>query len=360
VKAIAQSPGSAAAAAGLLDATFWRIICGPAFTEERIMSGREAMRAAFGSVAAVLLIAAAAPSAGAEDALKLAIGQRGNWNTSIVELGDRAGIFRKRGLALEMLYTAGGGETQQAVLAGAVDIGTAIGTMGALGAYAKGAPLRIIAAETTGGADYWYVAAASPIKTLKDTEGKTLAYSTAGSSTHGVVLAFMKELGLKAKPVATGGPVPTLTQVMTGQIDVGWSTPPLGLKETDEGKIRVIARAADLALVRGQTIRVLASTTDVLTKRTDAIARFMDAYRESLAYIYSDNPKAMADFADIAGVTLDIARRTRDAFAKDQLSPDEIKGLDVMMPEAIALKFLTAPLSAAQLHELIQIPRPRN
>jgi len=321
------------------------------------MASRKAIRVAF---AAALLVAAAAAPAAAEDTLKLAIGQRGNWNTSIAELGNRAGIFKKHGLALDMLYTAGGGETQQAVLAGAVDIGTAIGTMGALGAYAKGAPIRIIAAETTGGADYWYVAAASPIRTLRDTDGKTIAYSTAGASTHGVVLAFVRELGLKAKPVATGGPVPTLTQVMTGQIDVGWSTPPLGLREIDEGKIRVLARATDLAVVRGQTIRVLATSADVLNRRKDAIMRFMDAYRESLAYIYSGNPKAMADFAEFAGVTLDAARRTRDAFARELLSPDEIKGLDIMMPEAVMLKFLTAPLTAEQLRELIQIPPPRS
>jgi NitT/TauT family transport system substrate-binding protein len=321
------------------------------------MASRNAFGAVFG---AVLLLAAAMP-AGAEDTLKLAIGQRGNWNTSIVELGDRAGIFRKHGLVLDILYTAGGGETQQAVLSGAVDIGTAIGTMGALGAYAKGAPIRIIAAETTGGADYWYVTANSPIRSMNDTDGKTIAFSTVGASTHGVVLAFVRELGLKAKPVATGGPVPTLTQVMTGQIDVGWSTPPLGLKEIDEGKIRVLARASDLAVVRGQTIRVLASTIDVLSKRKDAIARFMAAYRESLAYVYGDDPKAMADFADIARITPQIARRTRDAFAKEMLSPDEIKGLDIMMPEAVGLKFIAAPLTAEQLRDLIQIPpRPRS
>jgi NitT/TauT family transport system substrate-binding protein len=316
------------------------------------------MCAAFAALGVAMLTAAAAP-AQADDTLRLAIGQRGNWNTSIVELGNRAGLFKKHGLALDMLYTAGGGETQQAVLAGAVDIGTAIGTMGALGAYAKGAPIRIIAAETTGGADYWYVVATSPIRSLRDTDGKTMAYSTAGSSTQSVVLAFVRELGLKAKPVATGGPVPTLTQVMTGQIDVGWSTPPLGLKEIDEGRIRVLARATDLAVVRGQTIRVLASTADVLSRRGEAIHRFMDAYRESLAYVYGDNPKAMADFAEFAGVTLDAARRTRDAFPRDLLSPDEVRGLDVMMPEAVTLKFLAAPLNAAQLRELIQIPPPR-
>jgi hypothetical protein len=57
-----------------------------------------------------------------------------------------------------------------------------------------GAPVRIIAAETTGGGDlYWYVKSDSPIKTLKDTDGKTMAYSTNGSSTHGIVTAFVKQ-----------------------------------------------------------------------------------------------------------------------------------------------------------------------
>ena len=46
----------------------------------------------------------------------------------------------------------------------------------------------------------------SPIKTLKDTDGKTIAYSTNGSSTHGIVTAFMQQYDLKAKPTATGGP----------------------------------------------------------------------------------------------------------------------------------------------------------
>ena len=32
------------------------------------------------------------------------------------ELGQQAGIFKKHGLVLEILYTQGGGETQQAVI----------------------------------------------------------------------------------------------------------------------------------------------------------------------------------------------------------------------------------------------------
>lgn len=194
----------------------------------------------------------------AQDTLKVAAGQRGNWDTSICEVGQRAGIFKKHGINLRILYTQGGGETQQAVISGSVEIGVAPGIMGVLSAFSKGAPVRIIGAETTGASDlYWYVPSASPIKTLKDTDGKTISYSTNGSSTHGIVSAFMRQYDLKAKPTATGGPAPTLTQVMSGQIDVGWSAPPFGLQQLDEGKIRIVASGNDATVFKGQTVRLL-------------------------------------------------------------------------------------------------------
>src|SRR5689334_15540134 len=177
------------------------------------------MKAAFAAMLAAASLFAGA--AHAEDTLKLAVGQRGNWDTSVSEVGQRAGIFKKHGLVLELTYTQGAGETQQAVISGSVDIGIAAGVMGVLSAYSKGAPVRIISAETTGAGDlYWYVKADSPIKSLKDTNGKTMAYSTNGSSTHGVVTAFVKENGITPKLTATGGPPGTLTAVMSGQIDV--------------------------------------------------------------------------------------------------------------------------------------------
>src|SRR6059058_5570926 len=91
--------------------------------------------------------------ASADDMVKVTIGQRGNWDTAISHLGDKAGIFKKHGLALELLYTSGSGETLQPVIAGAADFGIAVGTQGAMAAYAKGAPVRIIGAEATGAAD---------------------------------------------------------------------------------------------------------------------------------------------------------------------------------------------------------------
>ena len=294
----------------------------------------------------------------AQDTLKIAAGQRGNWDTSIAEVGQRVGIFKKHGLTLEILWTQGGGETQQAVISGSVDIGVATGIMGVLSAFSKGAPVRIIGAEATGAADlFWYVPAASPIKSLKDTEGKTISYSTNGSSTHGIVTAFMQQFNLKAKPTATGGPAPTLTQVMSNQIDVGWSAPPFGLQQLDEGKIRIVASGNDAAIFKGQTVRLLVTNVQTLQTRKPAIDRFMKAYRETIEWMYSTDPAALKTYADFVGISVTMAKRTRDDFfPKAAVDPDRVVGLETIVPDAVALKYTAAPLTKEQLAELIQIP----
>jgi NitT/TauT family transport system substrate-binding protein len=310
-----------------------------------------------GAIAVLAALAAGALPAAAQDTLKIAVGQRGNWDTSVSELGQRAGIFKKHGLTLEILYTQGGGETQQAVISGSVDLGIAAGVMGALSAFSKGAPVRIISAETTGAGDlFWYVRADSPIKTLKDTDGKTIAYSTNGSSTHGIVNAYVKENNLKAKPVATGGPPSTLTQVMSGQIDVGWAAPPFGLDLLDQGKIRIIASGNDAAAFKGQTVRINITNLQTLQNRKDAIERYMKAYRETVDWMYAD-PAAIKTYAEFVGIPEALARRTRDEFfPKASVDPDKLVGLDSIVQDAVALKFTAAPLTKEQLAELIQIP----
>jgi NitT/TauT family transport system substrate-binding protein len=317
------------------------------------------MNTRLGLALAVAAIAAfsSPPLAAADDVIKLTIGQRGNWDTAVSQLGTQAGIFKKNGITLEMIYTSGSGETLQPVVGGAVDAGLAVGTLGAIAAYAKGAPVRIIGAQATGAADYWYTKSSSLVKKLADlTDRNTIAFSTNGSSTNSVVRAFIDEFKLKAKPVATGNPSSTLTAVMTGQVDVGWAAPPFGLREMDDGKTRLVAHATDSALVRGQTIRVITVNADALVKRKDAISRFMKAYRETIAYMYGDDPQVMKDYGELAGVPEAMAKRVRDDFfPRSLLDPDEIHGLDGLMTEAVTLKFIPAPLTAVQVAELVQI-----
>ncbi|HSV17349.1 MAG TPA: ABC transporter substrate-binding protein [Casimicrobiaceae bacterium] len=292
-------------------------------------------------------------TASAQDSLKLAIGQRGNWENAPAELGQKAGIFRKHGLTLEILYTQGGGETLQAVLSGSVDIGVGVGMAGTMGAFAKGAPVRAIANSTTGADDlFWYVPANSPIKSLKDAAGKTIAYSTTGSSTNLAVLAFIKHFDTPMKPVATGSPPSTFTQVMSGQVDIGWSSPPFAVEALQQGRIRMVAKESDVPSFRNQTVRVMIATTQTVAQKRDALQRFFAAYRETLDWMYSD-PAALKSYAEWVNVSEALAKEVRDRFYPlDNLRLERLSGVDEAMADAMGAKFLPAPLTKAQQDEL--------
>lgn len=313
-------------------------------------------KAALRGLAAIAVVWAGIGPALAQDKLKLASGQRGNWDTSISETGNRAGIFRKHGLDLEILYTQGGGETNQAVISNSVDIGIASGALGTFGAFSKGAPVRVIGAQMTGAKDlYWYVRTESPIKSLKDIKGNTVAYSTNGASTHGVVKAFQDELKIDLKPVATGSPPSTFTQVMSGQVDVGWGAPPFGLAQMDKKEIRIIGTGNDTSF-KNQTVRLIIVNTATLTAKKAQLERYMKAYRETIEAMYTD-AAVIKIYADWLQITPETAVRARDGFfPKEALNPDKIVGIEDILRDAVTFKFTTAPLTEAQLKELIQIP----
>jgi ABC-type nitrate/sulfonate/bicarbonate transport system substrate-binding protein len=309
-------------------------------------------------IAAVVTLSAPA-GAQAQDHLKLAVGAPHNWENQPAALGQQAGIFKKHGLVLDLLFTQGSGETMQAVIAGSVDIGTGVGTYGAMGAFAKGAPVRAIGNATTGAHDlYWYVRADSPIRSIKDAAGKTIAFSTTGSSTNVIVLGLIKESGAALKPTATGSPGNTLTAVMSGQIDIGWSSPPLGVEDLEQGKIRLVARGSDVASLRDQTVRVIIANANSLAQKKDAIRRFMEAYNETIDWMYAED-KALQLYAEAVKVPFAIAKRSRDEFyPKENLRPNRLSGVEQAMVDAIALKFLPSPLNKEQLAQFFAYQLP--
>ena len=297
-------------------------------------------------------------SALADDTLKVVIGQINNWENQAPTLGQDAGIFKKHGIVLENTGTQGAGETIQAVISGSADIGAGVGAAGVMRAFAKGAPVRILAPAFTGTGDlFWYVKADSKIQSLKDaTPETTIAYSTNGSSSNNIVVAFVTELGAKAKPTATGGPAATLTAVMSGQVDIGWAAPPFGLREIKEGKIRIVAKGSDVPSLRGQTVRTLIVNADSLKTKRDAIMRFMDAYREAVDWMYSD-PKAVEMYSKKLNQPVELLKESMDKFQpKETLQTDKFADLDGAIADAVKLKFLEQPLTKEQVTELLQIP----
>jgi NitT/TauT family transport system substrate-binding protein len=299
--------------------------------------------------------------ASCDEILKIAVGAPNNWDSGLPDVGQKAGFFRKHGLILEILYTNGGGETMQAVISGSADLGISAGTTGVFGAFAKGAPVRILLAGTTGASDlYWYVPESSPLRSFADLNGRTVGYSTNGASTHTTLLALIKHFNVAARPISTGAAALTMTQTMSGQIDVGWASPPFGLDALSEARIRLIARGSDAPSTRDQTVRVHIVNADALARRYDAMNRFVAAYRETYEWLY-DNPMGVKIYAQYARVPEPLAIRIRDEFMpKAAMAPDRISGIAAIMKDAIDFKFMRAPLTPAQLAELVRIPPANN
>jgi NitT/TauT family transport system substrate-binding protein len=308
------------------------------------------------ALGALALLAVGGQQAVSQETLKVAVPQRGAWDAGLAELGQRGGIFKKHGLNLEILYTQAGPESIQALIGGSIDIATASGVSAAVGTFAKGAPIRVIGSEIVGSPDlYWYVPSNSPVRKVEDFNGRTVAYSLTGSSSHAGLLALIAQYKLTAKPTSTGSITATLTQAMTGQVDVGFSAVPFFLDRVEEGQIRIIASGGDVASLRSRTGRVNLTNVATLQNRKDALNRFHLAYKETVDWMYSD-PAALKHFSDYSGLPEKVVVKVRQLIPKESMAPDQIVGVDQIIAEAVSMKFLAAPLTADQIKELIQIP----
>ncbi len=299
--------------------------------------------AAFGPAAAL-----------AQEKIAVAAGQRGFWDSMVVPYGVEAGIFKKHGLEVSVTWTQGGAETLQAVITGSTDYALTNGIEGVLSAYVKGAPLRIVMSQSRGAGDiFYYVKSDSPLKSLKDAEGKTLGFSRAGSFSHAVASALAARAGIKAKLVSTGGLPATRTQVMSGQIDIGWGVPPFLLDQVKAGQVRIIAEGNELKDYDDISVRVNVTTVDFLKKRPAAAAAFAKAYAESVEWMYANMDQSLAWFARDNKVSMEIARDTMKFYPKDKLTPFPVAGVEKSVAESVAHKRLEKPLTAEQIKELV-------
>jgi NitT/TauT family transport system substrate-binding protein len=304
-------------------------------------------------VAALLL-----STAKADDTLTVAIGQIDNWENQMPTLGQQAGFFKKRGLVLKTIGTQGTEQTLKAVVSGEADIGVAIGTSAAMRAFVEGSPVRVLMPCFTGTDDlYWYVLSSSPLQTLKEaTEKHSIAYSGFGSTSHNIVLGFSDQLGYKARPTPTGGVQMTFNLVKAGKVDIGWGAPPFGLTALESGELRLIARGSEVPTTRDQTVRVTVVNLNSLMRKRSAVERFARAYREALEWMYSD-PKAMDMYAVKVGLPVRLVTASRDQFhPREAMQADQIRNVEQIMSDAVAVKILKAPLTRDQLMQFYPQP----
>jgi NitT/TauT family transport system substrate-binding protein len=303
--------------------------------------------------------ATTAPARAADDPVSFIVGQKGSWDSMMGPYGVDRGFFKRERIELKMSYSAGGPDTIQAVATGGADFGGGIGTTAVIAAYAKGAPIRIASADFTGGGDlYFYAKPESPINSFADMTGKSIGFTRVGSSTYAVEHALADQFKVQPNFVSTGEVAATLTQVMSGQIDVGWSVVPELLDQVAQKKIKVIARGSEAKILAGQTVRVNIVNANFLRDHRDVAVRFYRALSSTMNDVYRDVDHAIAFYAQFAGIPLDQAKAIKPYESPQNSALYPIAGFDQSMKDALDYKFIPAPLSPEQQKGIFEILAP--
>lgn len=308
------------------------------------------------TLAASLLMFAQPAASQDLQTIKVATTFLGLWDTSQPTLCAERGEFKKAGLDVQVTSTRGGSENVQAVIAGGMDIGYSPGVNAVLAASMQGAAIKIISAEFLGQNDtFFYVPTDSPIKSIDDLAGKSVAFPRPGGAGEAILLGLKAERKIDFKPVATGAMDATFTMTMSGQVDVGYSVPPSVLKEVKAGKVRVVFSGDDVASQRDLTGRLVIANADFIEKNRAATETFMKVLDQCIDWAYA-HPAESADFyAKLNKIDGEVAQQGIGFYKRQTLAFGPIKNLDKVIDQALASGSIKEKPSKEQLDKLIDV-----
>ncbi len=305
---------------------------------------------------AALFVTLTTAGARADDTVNASAGQKGAWDEMVMQQGIDAGFFKKERIALNISYTAGGPDTISAVATGSADLGFGIGTTAVIAAFAKGAPIKIASAAFTGANDlYFYVKPDSPISSYRDMNGKSIGFTRPGSSSFVAEHVLADQVNVKPTYVSTGEMAATLTQVMSGQVDVGWAVVPINLDLVAKKQIKIIARGSEAKALANQTVRVNIVNTNWLAAHRDVAVRFWRAYAATIDWMYKNQTQSIANFARYNNMTPDDAKVILPYYPKSALSLTPVNGFDKSVNDAVEFKFIPKPLESDQQKAIFDI-----
>lgn len=229
-------------------------------------------------------IFALAPSADALD--KVRVGKAVPvWAFLALDIGAEQGIYQKYGLDLEISDMGSAAKLQQALASGALDLGL---TSGADLAFpAKGAPVRAVAAFADAPlAVTVMVMDDSPIKSVPDLKGKTLAIPGVGSSPEWLVRQMSVQEGWGPdgiKTVALGSISGTMAALRAHQIDASVGSAEAGYVLEEKHEARIVVRLAKYA--PHFHAHLVFARNDLIAQNPELIDRFLKAFFSSISFI---------------------------------------------------------------------------
>lgn len=294
-------------------------------------------------------------SAEAADKVRLVISTRMPFELFAPEQAEAEGYFKQENLDVAIIYASGGAETIQVLSTGSQDVTVGVGTESAITAFAKGASIVILGNGRRGtGEVFWYVPKDSPIRSIKDLNGKELAFSRPGSTTHTIGKYLLRQTEVNAKLVSVGAMPASRTQAMSGQVATGWAAAPVMLDEVRNGNIRIIASGADVKQMAEWSIRSTVANADWVAKNRDVATRFMRALWKGVKFQYEGGDRAFQRYADKWQLDIQDARRAPEFTPLKDVTYTPLN-FEPVMQLALEEKMINEPLTAEQKKKLVDI-----
>ena len=205
------------------------------------------------------------------------------------------GFFDKHGVHVTGVSgSTGGGTTIRNLLASDVPYGE-VAVAAVVAAVQQGIPLTIVNGGVISLEDMvWITRADSPIKSLSELKGKTLAYSQPKSVTDMVSILMLEKAGVfkEVKRVAIGGVSNGLVALREGSVDVAFIFDPLYSQKIVDGEhYNILARSTSFVPHFTQSVGVV--ETNYLRSHPDQIKAIIAARCEGVRYILK-NPQDAA------------------------------------------------------------------
>lgn len=251
---------------------------------------------------------------------------------------ERAKLFQKRGLDVEVVAMGNGAAIFSALAGGSADIGSG-SLFPVFAAYSRGIPLRIIAPAslyTSDHADaFLMVQKDGPIHTGRDMNGKTFgtdapkdAFSLATRAwidQHGGDGSTLRELELK--------PTEQVAALDAGRIDAVVLKSPFLQAAQATGKFRVLGRPLD-AIGPRFLLSSWVATVDFIEKNPVAAAGYVAAMKEAAIYTNAHQSETTDMVAQFTGQDPAVlARGIRSVTA------ESISLADIQLPLDFAVKY---------------------
>jgi ABC-type nitrate/sulfonate/bicarbonate transport system substrate-binding protein len=304
-------------------------------------------RASFLAGGAAVTLAAAVPSAvRSADLPVVRVGKAQAISATFLplDIGEAAGIWQRTGIALEIENLRGDAQVQQGLAAGSIDVG--LGSGPGLGFLAKGVPAIGIAALASEPYNMVLVVPPnSPIKSPADLRGKRIAVSGKGALTDWLAQQLGEQQKWPADAIATvplGDPKAYVAAMKTGNVDGFVAAAELGYDLQERGEGRIVVNFGNV--VHDFNTHIIFARNDFVNQHPDLVAKFLQGWFTSVAYMRGHRAEAVTIGAKIEGLSPNAMRETLDAIMR-MMSKDgafDQRSLDHLARSFVELGILEA------------------